>query len=848
MKRKLAHAAPIDAARGRNFAGPALAALLAGAIFAPSAFAQDQAGGPGEATDNAVGEIVVTAERREETANSIGMGIQAFSGDQLEQLRVTDVRDLATVAPSFTVSQSYQGVPIYTLRGIGFNTINLSATSTVGSYYDEVAYPFPFMLTGPLYDLNRVEVLKGPQGTLYGRNTTAGLVDFITNAPTDEFEASLTADIGNYDTHNYGGYISGPITDRLQGRLAFRAENSDEGWQESNTRDERLGDVHRYGARLRLAWQPTDSLDVDLTLSGWINNSDPLAGQGIGFTPATNPAVNPFNAPGLPDYIANNPPTSATEADWAPAAIRGTDIGIGAGLDGGLRENNTFYAGALRVAYEINPSLRVVSLTGYNHLERDALFDWSGAPFEVLLQRADGEITSISEEIRLEGESDRVRWLIGAYYGDDEIRDNNRTLLGQNANVARIRAVGSLILLGIDPLTYNPPGTINPLLIPGYDPGAYTLADINTAFRTYRDIATMEASTWSIFANADWQLSETLSLTTALRYTEDEHSYRGCSADFNGSMLPNINAVNRYLYTLIYGVPTPAPITLNGCNTYDPIANTFGEVSHTLAEDNLAWRVALDWTPFENLLLYLSVSEGAKAGVTPVNAASTSTQQAPAGQEILRAYELGLKAGLFDRTMQLNISAFYYDYTDKQLSVYFADPIYTALARLNNIPDSHAYGVEADLTWRPTQHLTLIGNVTYLETSINNYNGINASGLPQVFDERSFPYSPTWQIAGTALYDTEISSTLGFQAALNGRWQSESAADLGDDPRFAIDAYGLLNASAGIHSLDGRWELSIWGRNLTDTYYWTTVASNANVVVRFPGQPATFGATLTFNF
>src|SRR5690606_33902929 len=117
----------------------------------------------------------------------IPMAVQAFTGEDLEALRVTNVKDLSAVAPSFTVSQSYQGVPIYTLRGIGFNTINISSTSTVGSYVDEVAYAYPFMLNGPMFDLQRVEVLKGPQGTLYGRNTTAGLVDFITNRPTTEF-------------------------------------------------------------------------------------------------------------------------------------------------------------------------------------------------------------------------------------------------------------------------------------------------------------------------------------------------------------------------------------------------------------------------------------------------------------------------------------------------------------------------------------------------------------------------------------------------------------------------------------------------------------------------------------
>jgi iron complex outermembrane receptor protein len=808
------------------FAGSSLAAVA----FSLEARAQD---GDQPAATPAAGRdvIVVTAQRREESVDDIPMAIQAFTGEELDRLGISDVRDLSAVAPSFTVSQSYQSVPIYTLRGIGFNTINISSTSTVGSYVDEVAYAYPFMLNGPLYDLQRVEVLKGPQGTLYGRNTTAGLVDFITNRPTDEFEASFTGEVGNYATHNYGGYISGPLSDTLRARLAFRAENSDEGWQESNSRDAKLGDVHRYAGRLLVDWEPTDQLSFEASLSGWKNESDTIAAQGIGFTPNTNPTTGgfgPFNTPGLPAYIAANAPTSGSNADWALATQRGVDIGIGAGLPGDLKEDTKFWAASLEAAYEFSDDLRLVSLTGYQDLERNALSDWSGAPFEILLQRLEGRIKSFSEEVRLEGETNGVQWLVGAYYADDDLQDNNRTLLGQNANVAAIRFNGNL------------------LLATPFNSAGYTPLQMSQSFRTYRDLADITAQTASIFANADWTLSDTLSLTTGIRYTEDEHSYVGCSADFNGSMLPNVNVVNRFLITTIYGV-TPAQIGANACNTYDPVANAFRQLSHTLTEDNVSWRVALDWQATNDLLLFASVSEGAKAGNTPVNASNVSFQQDPARQETLLAYEVGAKASITP-DFQLNASAFFYDYSDKQLSVYFADPIYTALARLQNVPQSEATGFEADATWHVTDNLTFTGTATFLETKVINYQGTNAAGQPQVYDGVSFPYSPELSVAGTVVYDTPITDTLGLQLALNGRWQDDSAADLGDSPTYVIDAYGLVNASVGIHDLGGAWSASVWARNLTDEYYWTSVASNANVVVRFPGQPLTWGASFTYNF
>ena len=776
--------------------------------------------------DTTIETLVVTANRREESVNTIGMAIQAFRGEQMRELHVTTVKDLASVVPSFSVSQSYQGVPTYTLRGIGFNTINLSATSTVGTYVDEVAYAYPMMNTGPMMDLERVEVLKGPQGTLYGRNTTAGLIDFVTNKPTEEFQAGLTAEVGNYRTHNFEGYVSGPLAEGVQARFAFRTDDSDEGWQESNTRGDKLGEVHRYGFRASLALQPTESLSVDASVTAWKNKSDTVAAQGIGFTPAT--AASPFNAPGLVSYIATYMPTDATQADWAPYGRRATDVGTGLGIGDPLRENNEFKAVKLRIAYDLGEHMRLVSLSNYNSLTRDATFDWSGAPYEILVQKAEGRIRSIAEELRLEGETDSVNWLVGVYVGKDTLLDSNRTLLGDNANVGTIRFY------------------TNSLLLTPFNSGGYTALQASQAFRTYRDQGDIKTTTQSVFANADWQLGDQFKLTTGLRYTKDKQDFAGCSRDFNGNMLPNVNITNRFLFSAVHGLV--APISQGDCNTFDPATHRFGLVTSQLNEDNFAWRVALNWTPTDNLLAYASVSRGAKAGVTPINAANISTQDAPASQELLLAYEAGFKAALFDRRVQANASVFYYDYEDKQLSVYFADPIYTALARLANVPKSMAYGLDGDVTWKINSEFTAIASGTWLHTEVQDYVGINAAGKSASFDGKPFLYSPKFQGSMTLLYRHDLNDKLGLQAAINGRYQAESHADLEGNPLFAIPEYGTLNASLGLHSSDDRWEVSVWGRNLTDEYYWSAVSSNANVVVRFPGQTRTFGASFTVKY
>ena len=804
----------------------ALLHLLAGATAVQAQQAAPAAPATAAAETSNLDEIVVTAQRRSESINDIGMAVQAFSGNLLSTLRVNSVSDLSTVVPSFTVAQSYQGVPTYTLRGIGFNTINLSATSTVGTYTDEVAYAYPIMNTGPMFDLERVEVLKGPQGTLYGRNTTAGLINFITAKPKDSFEAGVTAELGNYKTYNFQGYVSGPLADGIQARVAFRSENSDEGWQRSNSRDERLGKVDRLGIRGSLALQPTETTDINVSVNWWQNKSDTVAGQGVGFTPATT--GSPFNAPGLPAYIAANQPTKGTQADWAPESTRGADVGTGLGLAGPLREDNRFWGLKLRIDQKLTDDIKLVSLTSYNDFKRNALSDWSGAPYEVLVQRVQGDIKSFAQDLHIEGSSDKLNWLVGGYYANDKLVDGNRTLLGQNANVALVRFFGSQ------------------LLATPFNSGGYTATEMSQAFRTYEDEGRIHTKTWSIFANADYKLTDALKVTAGIRYTEDLQRYEGCSHDFNGNMLPNVNVVNRALFLQTYGV-LAAPITKGQCNSFDPVAGAFGAAKSVLDENNVSWRVALDWTPADSTLVYGSISRGAKAGTTPINAASITRQNAPVVQEMLTAYELGLKASLGGQ-VQLNMAAFYYDYKDKQISTYFADPIYTALARLDNVPKSEAYGLEGDITWRPVRALTIAANGLWLKTKILDYDGTTAAGTPQNFNGSEFIYSPEFQGSLSVVLDQPVSDTLNVTATANGRYQTKSNTIFEDLPLYAIPAYGVVNASIGLKSADDKWTATLWARNLFDQYYWTAVASNANVVVRFASPPRTFGASVGVKF
>ncbi|MCC2602208.1 TonB-dependent receptor [Sphingopyxis yananensis] len=803
-------------------------------------FAQAQSSGASNAMD---GEIIVTAQRRAESMNDVGMAIQAVDAGTLEALKVTDVRDLSAVAPSLSVSQSYQGVPTYTMRGIGFNTINISSTSTVGTYVDEVAYAYPIMNTGPVMDLERVEVLKGPQGTLYGRNTTAGLINFITAKPTDEFKGAVKAEVGNYQTYNFEGYLSGPLTEGVSARLAVRSENSDKGWQISNSRpNERQGKVDKLGIRGSLAIEPSSSTQINLGVTWWQNKSDTVSAQGIGFTPTTTPGANLTNStgnmPGLADYLANNRPTRASQADWAPRASRSADVGIGAGLPGDLAENNRFWGLKLRLDQDLSDTVKLVSLTSYNDFKRDAISDWSGAPYEILLQSMNGRIKSFAQELHFEGETGKVNWLVGGYFARDKIFDGSRNLQGENANNRYVR---QFIL------------DRNLLLSPVLNAAGYTVDDVKTSFRTFTNNARMTTKTWSIFGSADTELTDNLKLTLGLRYTQDKQDYFGCTADFNGSMLPNVNLFTRAGAGLVDG-KYPEALKINGCNTHHTDTHSFGPTAHKLDEDNVAWRTALDWSPNDDTLVYASISRGYKSGTTPVNVASKADQNNPVTQEELTSYEVGVKATLADRLLQANFAAFYYDYKDKQISTYFADPVYKALSRLDNVPKSKAYGLEGELTLRPTRGVSISANGLWLKTKIIGYEGTNAAGNSQNFDGAEFIYSPRFQGSMMVAYDVPVTSNLDLNGAVNMRYQSKSSsifydASLTDETRalYDVDAYASVNASIGVKSHDG-WSVSLWSKNLFNKYSWSAVTSNANVVVRFANMPRTFGMTAGYSF
>jgi len=776
-------------------------------------------------------EIVVTAVKRAEKSNDIGMSITALTGKSLDTVGVHALQDLTSVVPGFTVAQTPYGLPIYTLRGVGFVASNLADTPTVGTYIDEAAYAYPYMARGPSFDMQRVEVLKGPQGTLFGRNTTGGLISFVTNKPTNEFSAGFTSEFGNYETRNFEGYVNQPISENLQVRLAMRSEDSDEGWQHSFSRpSDTLGRVHRLGVRGEILAEPTDSVEDLFTVNYWRDRSDSIAGQYAGLLPGSGCVTAPATCtPGVLAYGSMfNAHGDPSVADWVPNYVRQAP-GLGAGLNP-LQLHQNFYGLANRLTWNVQENMSVVSLTSYNRYTRDDGIDNNGLPYNVESADSAGLVDSFQQELRLQGVNGPLNWMVGAYYAKDRISLNQVIGFNELSSINYIRAVGEEI---------QPSPILNPL--------GYTPAQIATALSSAAYYSAYTNEDKSVFAHADWKFEHNLTLTGGVRYTQNDLPFSGCIRDSgDGTAAIAANTVLRA--GLLGSGINPGFVVPGGCTTFNAVTGKFDLVHEDLKESSVPWLVNLGWKPQDGLLLYGLVSRGYKEGAIPSFAASNSEQYTPARQEQLTNFELGEKATLFNERAQLNASVFYYRYKDKQTTGYTLDPVFGVLNRLVNIPNSRAYGLDADLTVRPIQSLTAEVGATYVKTKILDYSGLDALGEVTNYAGRPFSYVPTAQFSALLQYDVPISGKLAFTAHVDARYQTSSHADLQGLALYDIDSYGVLNGGFGIHTLDGRVSVLAWGKNLTNKYYITTVTGLVDTALAYPGMPRTFGATVSYRY
>jgi outer membrane receptor protein involved in Fe transport len=751
-------------------------------------------------SDVGIADIVVTAQKREQSLRDVPMSITAASGDQLATRGVTDTADLAKVVPGFNYTESAYSTPVYTLRGVGFYDTSLGAKSTVSIYTDEVPIPFAVETQGATLDLERVEVLKGPQGTLFGQNSTGGAINYIAAKPTETYHAGGEVGIDQYGQFDGTVYVSGPISDTLTARFAVKTQQGGD-WQRSYTRDDALGAKDFNTARLLVDWKPSDWLRFELNLNGFVNKSDGQAAQYIAFTPLN---LNPAHFDVLPTYPLA--PHNDRAADWSP--------------DNRPAHHDTYYQASLRGDVDLAPNVTFTSITAYSKYRPDYVIDTDGGSFNAYFYKTTGKIDAFSQEARLTAKIGDLNLIVGGNYSHEHVLENNEE--GPSPD----------------------------------ETAAYQLTDAvgTPPFFNYRQFSDQRFENKAVFGNADYQIGK-LTLHGGARYTDSAIDFRGSTCDLDGGLAAGISTLLNVIRGGVGLAALPA-VPQGGCVTIfdNPAQSNFlttGIVSSRLHQHNVSWKGGVDFKPSRDTMLYVSISKGYKSGSYPLLSASGASQLDPVTQESLLSYEAGFKAALLGHKVQITAAGFYYDYSDKQLKgrIVGNPDIFGPLETLVNIPKSRIVGAEAQIDIAPTRGLNFTFAGTYIDSKIqDNFTNYTQYGNVVNFEGEAFPFTPKFQFMADGQYEFPVSERLSAFVGGSVTYQSKTNSALGSLDLLRIDAYALGDLRAGFATADKTYRLTFYVHNVANTYYWTNATRIIDTTVRLTGRPRTIGATLSARY
>ena len=682
-------------------------------------------------------EIIVTAQKREQNLNDVSVAVTVFTGDDIREQRLGQPVDLAAQTPNLNINETFgNSITNVSIRGLGLNDYAVNNNPAAGIYIDEVYLVSPAMLTFQLFDMERVEVLKGPQGTLYGRNTTAGAVKFISKKPTEEFEGYLSADYGRYDHFVLEGAIGGQIAEGLTGRAAVQTSQRNDGFQLNRATGDKVGEIDRSAWRALLNWQPSADLDVFLNVHGGFDNSDTLLVKvDNALTPVDDGIADPFSSSAGNDTLLDN----------------------------------ESYGASLAVNWHISEDLTLASVTGYEDYERSHDEDRDGT----VLVHLDGlflnNIEQVSQELRLTYVKDEYVLIGGVFYGRDEVstRDN-------------FDASALLPLLGV--------------------PADAVGNEYN-----------QEADSYAVFGHAELQFHEDWKFIAGLRYTEEDK-------EFNDA------------FTFLSFGETEVQV--------------FAPISNDYSVSNLSGKAGIDYTGFENTLLYASFSRGFKSGNFQGQLTFNPADLQAFGKELVSAYEIGAKTQLLNNSLQFNISAFFYDYEGVQIyGPIFQHELLGPLFGITNAGDAEVYGAEFDLLWRVAAGLDIRLGLGLLDTEITD------SFVPNVAEGSDLPNSPGVNFNAGVKYQWNLTPGLVADIMLDTSYKDDVSYDIVNQPMETLEeGYWITNARAGISSANGRWGVHLWGRNITDEVYRTQVLTSSVGFGENYGLPATYGISVDLNW
>ncbi|MCP5189050.1 MAG: TonB-dependent receptor [Pseudomonadales bacterium] len=732
-------------------------------------------------------EVVVTAQKRSQSLQDIPISISAYDEQAIEAMRLIDAQDLGLVSPSLQMPAyptSSNNLALF-IRGIGnADSMVITKDPTVGLYYDGVYAARSSGLLADLSELERVEILRGPQGTLYGRNSTAGAINFINAKPTGELGFKQTVGVGNLDSWRATTHLNLPRMAGISAKLTGAFSDRD-GWVDNSGPNRIPGleytDYYKkenQGYRIALRYDGVENLLVDYsydysdmtTGSGYFQYAGPAggyAGDGSLITNSFRDRLKETRTPTGGGRYAYYLPETKTEVEGHNLTIQ----------------------------YEINDQLTLKSITGYRNLDDDLSQNFAQAfgdagSLEVWTSTNDDQF---SQELQLVGSAERLNYVAGLYYYNENGDQSEEQYL--------------------DRATYDLTG-IQAFTLPTYAPcsglpgGPYAQC-AGIPFVNYLPIFLGEYTiktdieSWAGFGQATWtpnMLDDKLDLTLGLRYTDDQ---RDASRTNDG--LP---------------------------------WNLFGPGKSSSDKDKVDYTAVVDYNWTDEVSTYAKVATGFRSGGSSRNSLDFNQSF---DQETVTSYELGWKSQLMDNHLRFNGAAYYMEVDDIILD-YLPDPVNAPnVVEVFNSGDANIYGVEADIQAAITERLLVSFNYAYLDYDINNAifpDGSDRTGTTVLV------WAPENAFSVSADYNLPIEAG-EVQLHLDYSWQdSQYALANTDAGKVEVSSFGLLNGRislADVNMLGGNWQFALWGKNLAnrdDSNY--LIGATARTYL----QPRTYGAEL----
>jgi iron complex outermembrane receptor protein len=745
--------------------------------------------------DGTLEEIVVTAQRRVERLQDVPVAITALSGADLAERGVRQAGDITASVPNMLLNSPYgpEAQPTFTLRGVTTQDYSQNQSSPIAMYVDEVYKAVGAVQALQVYDLDRVEVLRGPQGTLYGKNATGGAISFYSKNPSlTETDGYVTAGFGNYNAYSLNAAAGGPIIDNELGVRAAVLYEKRDGWVHSIVPGvEPLNGVDALAARLTFLYRASDSLTATLKFAMSRSGGTPYGAHALN----VDPVVTGFTG-----------------------TIGWFDNGAKYAVHKDIKNDNV----SLKVDWQVGEHATLTSVTGFDYGRWYTKSDDGGLPVPVRLDDPNTYYSStndFSEELRLTShDTGAFGWLAGLYYG----RESTHATLQYH----------------FDSPSYQYFALADGTLLYGFD-----------EYNSFDQVKDSKA----VFLNTTYAVAPTVTLRAGARFTKDKVTISNFYALQGGWATPPVccgpNGTTTYWTQTIGALPATYTNFQTGLAPQGPTLGVSQDNSNT------SIKVGVDWKPSDDLLAYFSFSQGYRGAAFNGQATDFPAEANFAAPEKLNSFEIGFKADLWNRRGEFNAAVFHYDYKNQQFLDAFTLPggggsgFHTI-----NAPKSQVDGAEFELRAKPIDDLEIRSGLgllhsKYVELTLHAGSRVCCVGnqLIQAPDYNA-SLAVDWRFARTAAGDLRL--------LVDGNYYAKQYFDAFNTERIAQGAYGIANARVSLTSVAKHgFSAGAWVKNLTNRQY-LAYGLNQNDpdtgAIGFDyglvGEPRTYGVDLTYRF